>query len=158
MQSLPKSQCFPGKREVSEAPIQIRDQCHNASRMCWLSIFIMVPIHCLVQSTFRTQSLGQVNVWVALSEDHQQCKGAVPLDCTSSKPYQNVEKSQGKTRGSKRNKELACQGKQLQNKEMCSMQISHFSIRNYGSSTCYDLQLYGNLSKVIALICEHVIL
>lgn len=75
--------------------------------MYWLSIFIMVPTHSFVQSTFRAQSLGQVSVWVALSADHQQCKGVMSLECTSSKPYQNDKKNQGKTRGSKRNKELA---------------------------------------------------
>lgn len=85
------------KREISEVSIQVRGR--NASRMCWLSICIMVPTHSLVQRTFRPWSLGQMSVWVALSTDHWQC--------TFSKPYQNMEKSQGKTTGSKRNKELA---------------------------------------------------
>lgn len=85
--------------------MQIRGQGHDASRICWLSIFIMLPTHSLVPSTFRAQSLGQVSVWGALSIDHPQ--GKVSLECISSKPYWNTEKSQGKTRGNKRNKELA---------------------------------------------------
>lgn len=69
----------PGKREISEVPIQIRGQGQYSGRMHCLSTLAMVLTHSLGQTTFRMQSLSQVSVWVALLTGHWQCKGAMSL-------------------------------------------------------------------------------